>query len=60
MTARTRIEPVEFTMPTPEQTAQVMAEARRLRAEALARLLSRGWSALKGLFPAGGRATHAR
>lgn len=50
MTARNRIDTVAFKTPTPAETARVMAEARRLRAEALAGLLARAWASLRGLF----------
>lgn len=60
MTARDRIETVAYQSPTPEQTARTLAEARRLRAEAVAALLTRGWTALSGIFQSGGHAHPAR
>ncbi len=53
MTSRDRIETVAFKTPTHEQTQRIVAEARRLRAEAVATLLSRAWSALSGRFQSG-------
>lgn len=50
MTARNRIETVAFQTPTPAETARVMAEARRLRAKALAGMLARAWASLRGLL----------
>jgi len=59
MTARSRIETVAYQTPTPEQTAQIIARARRLRAEAVASLLARGWTALRGLFQGAGHSRPA-
>lgn len=52
MTARDRNKTVAFQTPTPTETARVMAEARRLRAEAVASLLASAWARLRGLLHA--------
>jgi hypothetical protein len=51
---------VEFRLPEPEETARLIAEARRLRAEAFAGLVRSTFGALRRVFAGEAEARPAR